>query len=307
MAINLYEFFDLTMETSSDYVSRYDIELNTFLREFEDNTEALFIDYQKVYLKKMSQAIIESINKINSNDPEGEFLFNHLQKKLATNRRILEFLDQRLNAPNKAIAPEPKENASKDEVSDFLDKLNNGKVIKSYMIDFLESRNTRQKLEALIEDIENYKVDYITNAFVYNETNTKPFLEESFTIFKELVLSKMEDLKSLEIVTNSKSSEKQEEKTKKVWFTVGKNIANGKIQEYNKEKLSNGRIAKKIGLKYSDGPYISKSKLLIPCRGERSRNNIFNYPDKIKEIYIYCVNNGIHMIPEFEKIAEKYL
>lgn len=103
MAINLYEFFDLTMETFSDYVSRYDIELNSFLSEFEDNTESLFIDYQKVYLKKMSQAIIESINEIDSNDPEGEFVFNHLQKKLSTNRRILEFLDNRLNAPQKGM------------------------------------------------------------------------------------------------------------------------------------------------------------------------------------------------------------
>lgn len=126
MAINLYEFFDLTMETFSDYVSRYEIDLNSFLSEFEDNTESLFIDYQKVYLKKMSQAIIESINEIDSNDPEGEFVFNHLQKKLSTNRRILEFLDNRLNAPQKVIVSQQKENISKtasnDKNNDFTEK-----------------------------------------------------------------------------------------------------------------------------------------------------------------------------------------
>lgn len=144
MAITLYEFFDLTRENFSDYVSRYDIELSNFLSKFEDNTESLFIDYQKVYLKKMTQAIIQSINEIDSNDPDGEFVFEYLQKKLSTNRRILEFLDDRLNAPKNVIDKKENENISKSASIDnkkdftlmpwFIVGLNiaNGKVFELY-------------------------------------------------------------------------------------------------------------------------------------------------------------------------------
>lgn len=118
MAINLYEFFDLTSENFSDYVSRYDIELSNFLSKFEDNTESLFIDYQKVYLKKMTQAIIQSINEIDSNDPDGEFIFDYLEKKLSTNRRILEFLDNRMNTPQNVIDIEQNGNISKSASND---------------------------------------------------------------------------------------------------------------------------------------------------------------------------------------------
>lgn len=114
MEINIYELLGLTMEKFSDFVSRYDFELNSFLSEFEDNTESLFIDYQKSYLKKMNQDIIEGINKLDSNDPQSEFVFNIYEKKLSTNRRILEFLDNRLSAPQKVILPELKENISTD-------------------------------------------------------------------------------------------------------------------------------------------------------------------------------------------------
>lgn len=218
MAINLYEFFDLTSENFSDYVSRYDIELSNFLSKFEDNTESLFIDYQKVYLKKMTQAIIQSINEIDSNDPDGEFIFDYLEKKLSTNRRILEFLDNRMNTPQNVIDIEQNGNISK-----------------------------------------------------------------------------------------SASNDKNNDFTKKAWFIVGKNIANGKIQELVNKKLSNGKIAEELGLKYSDGPHVALSKLFRPCRGEKSRNNIFNYPEKITEIYNHCINNGITVVPEFEEIALKHI
>jgi hypothetical protein len=144
MAINLYEFFDLTRENFSDYVSRYEIELSNFLSKFEDNTESLFIDYQKVYLKKMTQAIIQSINEIDSNDPDGEFIFDYLEKKLSTNRRILEFLDNRMNTPQNVIDIEQNENilksTSNDKIKDltkmpwFIVGLNiaNGKVFELY-------------------------------------------------------------------------------------------------------------------------------------------------------------------------------
>lgn len=216
MAINLYEFFDLTSENFSDYVSRYDIELSNFLSKFEDNTESLFIDYQKVYLKKMTQAIIQSINEIDSNDPDGEFIFDYLEKKLSTNRRILEFLDNRMNTPQNVIDIEQNGNISK-----------------------------------------------------------------------------------------STSNDKNNDFTKKAWFIVGKNIANGKIQELVNKKLSKGKIAEELGLKYTDAPHISKSMLFRPCRDEKSRNNIFNYPEKITEIYNHCINNGITVVPEFEEIALK--
>lgn len=312
MAINLYDFHDIIRETYNEYVSRYEIDLVDFKNEYGTDSEPKFIEYQRVYLGKMRDYIIENLSKIDNEDLDSQFYHDKLQEAFSDNKKMFQFLNVRLNPMNYIF--EQKENTSKDEYLEFFENLNNNKITESGMIKFIKSHESIQELETLIKDtdkfIENYIVGMALNnwqGFQFDEAFKKPLSEESFITFKELVLTKIEDLKSLEIVTNSKSSEKQKENTEKVWFIVGINIANGEIQKYDKEKLSNGRIAEKLGLKYSDGPYISKSKLLIPCRGERSRNNIFNYPDKIKEIYIYCVNNGIHMIPEFEKIAEKYL
>lgn len=130
MEINIYELLGLTMEKFSDFVSRYDIELNSFLSEFEDNTESLFIDYQKAYLKKMNQDIIEGMKKLDSNDPQSEFVFNIYEKKLSTNRRILEFLDNKLNALQKTIVSEQKENISKTDSNDK----NNDKTKMSWFL-----------------------------------------------------------------------------------------------------------------------------------------------------------------------------
>lgn len=218
MAINLYEFFDLTSENFSDYVSRYDIELSNFLSKFEDNTESLFIDYQKVYLKKISQAIIQSINEIDSNDPDGEFIFDYLEKKLSTNRRILEFLDNRMNTPQNVIDNKQNENISK-----------------------------------------------------------------------------------------SASNDNKKDITSMPWFIVGLNIANGEIHKLRNENKGWENIAIAIGTKKTNHTHISLSYGMIPSKGERNPLNVFDYDYKIKFIHDYCINKGIPMTPEFEKIAEKYL
>lgn len=218
MAINLYEFFDLTSENFSDYVSRYDIELSNFLSKFEDNTESLFIDYQKVYLKKISQAIIQSINEIDSNDPDGEFIFDYLEKKLSTNRRILEFLDNRMNTPQNVIDNKQNENISK-----------------------------------------------------------------------------------------SASNDNKKDITSMPWFIVGLNIANGEIHKLRNENKGWENIAIAIGTKKTNHTHISLSYGMIPSKDERNPLNVFDYDYKIKFIHDYCINKGIPMTPEFEKIAEKYL
>lgn len=218
MAITLYEFFDLTSENFSDYVSRYDIELSNFLSKFEDNTESLFIDYQKVYLKKMTQAIIQSINEIDSNDPDGEFIFDYLEKKLSTNRRILEFLDNRMNTPQNVIDIEQNGNISK-----------------------------------------------------------------------------------------SASNDNKKDITSMPWFIVGLNIANGEIHKLRNENKGWENIAIAIGTKKTNHTHISLSYGMIPSKGERNPLNVFDYDYKIKFIHDYCINKGIPMTPEFEKIAEKYL
>ena len=296
MAINLYEFFDLTMETFSDYVSRYDIELNSFLSEFEDNTESLFIDYQKVYLKKMSQAIIESINEIDSNDPEGEFVFNHLQKKLSTNRRILEFLDNRLNPMN--YIPEQKENASKDEYLEFFDNLNNNKITESGMIKFVKSHETIKELETLIRDIdnfiENYNVGKAFNnweGFQFDEAYKRPLSEEIFYTFKELVLSKIEELKHSKITSNNTSKKHY---TENLWFEVGLKFATGEM--FNLLKNSNPtQVAKKLG-NNSYRPYIGST---IGTENVKGDKNIFNNLDKMENIIKYCEENKIDVCQDF--------
>ena len=65
MASIPYQFIEFNKENFSDYISRYDVELNLFLKEFEDNTEALFIDYQinnYTYHKKELSEFIRNID-----------------------------------------------------------------------------------------------------------------------------------------------------------------------------------------------------------------------------------------------------
>ena len=312
MAINLYDFHDIIRETYNEYVSRYEIDLVDFKNEYGTDSEPKFIEYQRIYLVKMRDYIIENLSKIDSEDLDSQFYHDKLQEALSDNKKMFHFLNVRLNPMN--YTPEPKENASKGIVTSFLDNLNDGRFDKSDMIDFIESRSTIEKLETLIEGIENYIINYNTGkafnnwkGFQFDEAFKRPLSKESFSTFKELVLSKIDELKNFQITSNTKADVKEKDNTKMPWFIVGKNIANGKIQELIDEKLSKGKIAEELGLKYSDAPHISKSMLFRPCRGEKSRNNIFNYPEKIIEIYNHCINNGITVVPEFEEIALKHI
>ncbi len=251
MASIPYQFIEFNKENFSDYISRYDVELNLFLKEFEDNTEALFIDYQ-----------------INN--------YTYHKKELSEFIRNIDFTSE-----------------SRNEYLQFLEN----RVL------FSNDQSCNEEKTEIFENEEYKKYSFYHKFLVEKRSSVFKILEFLESKKELLIFDKKENFSNSKITSNAN----KKEITLMPWFIVGVNIANGEIQKYDKEKLSNGRIAENLGLKYSDGPYISKSKLLIPCRGERSRNNIFNYPDKIKEIYIYCVNNGIHMIPEFEKIAEKYL
>lgn len=248
MAINLYEFFDLTMETYTDYVSRYDIELNRFLSDFEDNTEALFIDYQISNFTYHKNELLEFIKNIDFNSE------------------------------------------SRNEYLDFL----KNRVLFSNIENENENENDLYESEEYAEYLFYYNFLVNRRASVFKILE---FLEGR----KELISN------SSEVSSLYKSSEKVKDNTKMAWFIVGLNFANGEIQKLVAKDIANGKITEGLGLKYSDGNYISKSKLFIECRGEKSRNNIFNYPKKINEIYNYCINNGINVIPEFEEIALKYI
>ncbi len=244
-----FEFIDFKEETFSDYVSRYDIELSNFLSEFEDNTEALFVDDQ--------------INNFTYHKDELSEFIKNIDLSSESREEYLQFLKNRVEYFN-------------DKNDNEIELFESDKHKEySYYYNFLKNR--RASVFKILEFLESKK--------------------EPITF----------DKKENENILKSTSNDNKKDITSMPWFIVGKNIANGEIQKLVNNKLSNGKIAEELGLKYSDSPYISKSKLFRPCRGEKSRNNIFNYPEKIIEIYNHCINNGITVVPEFEEIALKHI
>lgn len=245
-----FEFIDFKEETFSDYVSRYDIELSSFLSEFEDNTEALFVDDQ--------------INNFTYHKDELAEFIRNIDFSSESREEYLQFLKNRVGYFN-----------DKNDKNDNEIELFESDKYKEYSYYYNFLKNRRASVFKILEFLKNKK--------------------EPITF----------DQKENGNISKSTSNDKNNDFTKKAWFIVGKNIANGKIQELVNKKLSKGKIAEELGLKYSDAPHISKSMLFRPCRDEKSRNNIFNYPEKITEIYNHCINNGITVVPEFEEIALK--
>lgn len=200
MAINLYDFHDIIRETYNEYVSRYEIDLVDFKNEYGTDSEPKFIEYQRVYLGKMRDYIIENLSKIDNEDLDSQFYHDKLQEALSDNKKMFHFLNIRLNPMN--YTPEPKENASKDEYLEFFENLNNNKITESGMIKFIKSHETIQELETLIRDIDAFDKNYYAENLVYNLN--KRDLSESFTTFKELVFSKIDELKSGYLLTDLK-------------------------------------------------------------------------------------------------------
>lgn len=155
-----FEFIDFKEETFSDYVSRYDIELSNFLSEFEDNTEALFVDYEinnftyhkdelaefirnidfssesrEEYLQFLKNRVGYFNDKNDKNDNEIElfesdkykeysYYYNFLKNRRASVFKILEFLESK----KEPITFDKKENenilksTSNDKNNDFTKK-----------------------------------------------------------------------------------------------------------------------------------------------------------------------------------------
>lgn len=289
MSINLYDFHDIIRETYNEYVSRYEIDLVDFKSEFGADSEPKFIDYQRIYLGKMRDYIIENLSKIDNEDLDSQFYHDKLQEALSENKKMFHFLNIRLNPMN--YIPEQKENTSKDEVSDFLEKLNNGKVNKSFMIDFLESRNTLEKLKALIEDIESYKVNHIVHAIVYNETNKNRFSEESFESFNELVLSKIEELKNKDAYSDENKKKPKKELTQEPWFIAGLSDATGELEKLISRLGSQRKAAIHLGLNSHNYVVTLTYKNSMP---------------KTRDIHFYCIENDITTTDEFKKIVSEH-
>lgn len=192
MAINLYDFHDIIRETYNEYVSRYEIDLVDFKNEYGTDSEPKFIEYQRVYLGKMRDYIIENLSKIDNEDLDSQFYHDKLQEALSDNKKMFHFLNVRLNPMN--YIQDQKENTSSNYLFRYFNDLNNGLVSKLDMINYLKSYNSIEEFEALLEGIEDFDKKYYAENLVYNLN--KRDLSESFTIFKELVLSKIDELKS---------------------------------------------------------------------------------------------------------------
>lgn len=302
MAINLYDFHDIIRETYNEYVSRYEIDLVDFKNEYGTDSEPKFIEYQRIYLVKMRDYIIENLSKIDSEDLDSQFYHDKLQEALSDNKKMFQFLNVRLNPMN--YIQEQKENSSKDEYLEFFENLNNNMITESGMIKFIKSHESILELETLIKDIEAFDKNYYAENLVYNLN--KRDLSESFTTFKELVLSKIDELKS-------KDASNKNELTK-YKFTMAE-AALFQIFEftpYDKHEIISETKAKKIaegfgfnspssGQKFQD----HYNKLVFP----HNRTNLDGFPNKKSlTTRISYYNNVIEKLSGENKIpAEKEL
>lgn len=302
MAINLYDFHDIIRETYNEYVSRYEIDLVDFKNEYGADSEPKFIEYQRVYLGKMRDYIIENLSKIDNEDLDSQFYHDKLQEALSDNKKMFHFLNVRLNPMN--YIQDQKENTSSNYLFGYFNDLNNGLVSKLDMINYLKSYNSIEEFEAIIEGIEEFDKNYYAENLVYNLN--KRDLSESFTTFKELVLSKIDELKS-------KDASNKNELTK-YKFTMAE-AALFQIFEftpYDKHEIISETKAKKIaedfgfnspssGQKFQD----HYNKLVFP----HNRTNLDGFPNKKSlTTRISYYNNVIEKLSGENKIpAEKEL
>lgn len=294
MAINIYDFHDIIRETYNEYVSRYEIDLVGFKSEFGTDSEPKFIDYQRIYLGKMRDYIIENLGKIDNEDLDSQFYHDKLQESLSENKKMFHFLNIRLNPMN--YIQEQKGNTSNNYLSGYLNDINNGLVTKLDMINYLKSYISIEEFEALLEGIEDFDKKYYAENLVYNQNNGD--LTESFSTFKELVLSKIEELKQSKITSN-KTSKKHY--TENLWFDVGLKFATGEM--LNLLKNSNPtQVAKKLG-NNSYRPYIGST---IGTENAKGDKNIFDSMYKMENIIKYCEENKIEVCDFFiQKYNEK--
>lgn len=304
MAINLYDFHDIIRETYNEYVSRYEIDLVDFKNEYGTDSEPKFIEYQRVYLGKMRDYIIENLSKIDNEDLDSQFYHDKLQEALSDNKKMFHFLNVRLNPMN--YIPEQKENTSSNYLFRYFNDLNNGLVSKLDMINYLKSYNSIEEFEALLEGIEEFDKNYYAENLVYNLN--KRDLSESFTTFKELVLSKIDELKNLEITSNKKQ---KKDYTKNVWFKVGLLYAENKLEKYIEECESNGKLSLKAGysgIKVAEelGDIRYEKYIMGPIGGYKGGKNVFDSIKNMEIIINYCEENKIEVCGFFiQKYNEK--
>lgn len=244
-----FEFIDFKEETFSDYVSRYDIELSNFLSEFEDNTEALFVDDQ--------------INNFTYHKNELSEFIKNIDLSSESREEYLQFLKNRVEYFN-------------DKNDNEIELFESDKHKEySYYYNFLKNR--RASVFKILEFLESKK--------------------EPITFNK----------KENENILKSTSNDNKKDITSMPWFIVGLHIANGEIEALHKKGFTQEKIALKIGLHIDYRNHISQSIGKTQSKSKKSSLNIFDFDWKIKFIYEYCINKGIPMTPEFEKIAERYL
>lgn len=304
MAINLYDFHDILRETYNEYVSRYEIDLVDFKNEYGADSEPKFIEYQRVYLSKMRDYIIENLSKIDNEDLDSQFYHDKLQEALSDNKKMFHFLNVRLNPMN--YTPEPKENASKDEYLEFFENLNNNKITESAMIKFIKSHESIQELETLIRDIDAFDKKYYAENLVYNLN--KRDLSESFTTFKELVLSKIDELKSKDASGKLKA---KNDFTQRAWFKTGLLFAEWKelekfisVNGVDAFVFKEGFTAPKVAEELKD---MSLEKYILgTVNGYKTDKNIFRDSKKIEIIHNHCEENKIIVCDYFiNKYNEK--
>lgn len=306
MAINLYDFHDIIRETYNEYVSRYEIDLVDFKSEYGTDSEPKFIEYQRIYLGKMRDYIIENLSKIDNEDLDSQFYHDKLQEALSDNKKMFHFLNVRLNPMN--YIQDQKENTSSNYLFGYFNDLNNGLVSKLDMINYLKSYNSIEEFEAIIEGIEGFDKNYYAENLVYNLN--KRDLSESFTTFKELVLSKIDELKSKDASDKLKT---KNDFTQRAWFKTGLLFAEWKklekfitVNGVDAFVFKEGFTAPKVAEELKDKSL--EKYILGTVNGYTTDKNIFRDSKKIEIIHNHCEENKIIVCDYFiNKYNEKVL
>ena len=242
MGINIYDFFDLTKESFSDYIAKYEIELNNFMNEFEDNTESFFISMQLISVKNMREALLLNINELENDNSDSEFVFNLLEKKLKTNHKISEYLETRKKQLKQL--PEAKKETLPDNVTEFIYYMNNNWVSEVDILNFIDKATNNGRLELLKKSADEFLVKSVIDNFL---------ISESFKFLQNSILEK------IDFETNKKVEAKNET------LIDDKSLYPSKIfRDHNSFKKFESYIKNHIVDFYTDISYLKK-RMELEC------------------------------------------
>jgi uncharacterized protein YktA (UPF0223 family) len=205
MAISIYKLFRVTY---NDYICDYDRYLSEFLKEYEDNTELYFIKEQKSILDNHLVKFKEVVMNLVEEDENKEEIIDLFRNRINTTDRIKAFLEsrkQQLEKESNSIVPVSgeliKNNSMYTSAIHFYESAIKGLVSELDILNFIDeaTKNQLPKLEALQKDLEEFEINFtvqeVVESYFSEQVRNSISISEKFIMFKEIVLSKIEEVK----------------------------------------------------------------------------------------------------------------